>query len=496
MDARLTLALMAKTEQVFARPGVFMSFPLAPLALQPDDLDLFPNDVPEAKRDVEARRILRNLSEFSLQVNLIPQGIDWPPTDTRLLWDVLEGVSGTAKLAKTTLSPGEQVAMMTAINFLYQSDPGGGNGWIDSPAVLVYKRYRDLHESTVRAYTIAEGEAAAAGTAAQAYWQNVDKPRFAEAIAEAERLWIVSGNKFAVEDQRRILDGLGRKDPRRLWDAWWMQFNSKVDRQNDLDNLTFFTTLFSPESIQHQSVWLKLSITRGEADVLQTGAPAPLRARFGGGPSMAFESLSFEYTSLTIQRPWFPPDALAANFWRFADPSRLLSDGGDPPVGPLTAYVTGLVLVRRIDLVDSQPATVNPADPVPHDLQPVRIGPLPVIPRPKTGQSPFEPRPSPTRDFTWRREISKPAWAPQATHPAATIPLSAGLMTRLSSFRIQLPPGTVLPPSTTFTPPPSPSSSASASPVEGVENDEPIYVLAMLCKRVGRCPHPAPNLNF
>ena len=59
-------------------------------------------------------------------------------------------------------------------------------------------------------------------------------------------------------------------------------------------------------------------------------------------------SLTFEFSSAAILRPWFVSEALRARFWRFADPGKILSDGGTPPKGTCPAYVTAIIFARKV----------------------------------------------------------------------------------------------------------------------------------------------------
>jgi len=59
-------------------------------------------------------------------------------------------------------------------------------------------------------------------------------------------------------------------------------------------------------------------------------------------------SLSAEVFPLTLHRPWFEPDVFRNRMWRWEDEA--LSDGGAPPRGLLPAYVTCVVLVRKLQI--------------------------------------------------------------------------------------------------------------------------------------------------
>jgi hypothetical protein len=66
------------------------------------------------------------------------------------------------------------------------------------------------------------------------------------------------------------------------------------------------------------------------------------------GTGVRGTTLSAEIFLLTLQRTWFEPEVFRNRLWRWDDAP--LSDGGNPPQGLLPAYVTRLVLVRKLQM--------------------------------------------------------------------------------------------------------------------------------------------------
>ena len=78
-------------------------------------------------------------------------------------------------------------------------------------------------------------------------------------------------------------------------------------------------------------------------------------------------SLSAEVFVLTLFRDWFDPEVFQNRRWKWADAP--LSDGGDPPNGQLPAYVTRVVLVRKLEVELDVASDTFPDDVLPeHDL--------------------------------------------------------------------------------------------------------------------------------
>jgi hypothetical protein len=99
-------------------------------------------------------------------------------------------------------------------------------------------------------------------------------------------------------------------------------------------------------------------ISAEEVKTLLNEAPAELRARLtADATTSSVNSLSFEFSSAALLRPWFVSDAFRARFWRFGDASKLISDGGTPPSGECPAYATAIVFARRVTVDGKQTQT-------------------------------------------------------------------------------------------------------------------------------------------
>ena len=105
MDSIIALAIMAKAQKVFEREETFLSFPiLQPVAFTKEQL----NYVSKADYDTTAEGRFAG-SEFSKDVNLIPNGIIWPPAEPRYLWSVYDDVLNHATLASSERNPQEEM---------------------------------------------------------------------------------------------------------------------------------------------------------------------------------------------------------------------------------------------------------------------------------------------------------------------------------------------------------------------------------------------------
>jgi hypothetical protein len=127
------------------------------------------------------------------------------------------------------------------------------------------------------------------------------------------------------------------------------------------DNVTVFPSVFSPSNALEEGAWKPFKLSEQEVNALLNEAPAELRARFAAdSAASSVASLTFEFSSATILRPWFASEAFRARFWRFSDASRIISDGSIPPKGDCPAYVTAVVFARKVAVEEKQAGSAGP----------------------------------------------------------------------------------------------------------------------------------------
>ena len=149
--------------------------------------------------------------------------------------------------------------------------------------------------------------------------------------------------------QNKVIS-LGARSPIQTWGEWNSRFNRDIDTLTGAsDNFTVFPSLFSPYNALEEGAWKPFKLSEQEVKVLLNEAPAELRTRFAAdSAASSVASLTFEFSSAVILRRWFVSEAFRVRFWRFADGSKILSDGGTPPKGTCPAYVTAIVFARRV----------------------------------------------------------------------------------------------------------------------------------------------------
>lgn len=480
IDATVVLGLAGKMGEVFADTGAYQAFPLAPLGLKADSLRAMIAEPLGAGATAHA--------QFSLLVNEIPDGPLWQPDGPRL-WDLYGEILTRAELLEASRTAQQQAAYDKAFDFLYTRGDGQGLP-VPSPAVVAYERYRDAYLAATMEYNNRKGEAELSSDPAVKKAWSADEPRLKSTVDAAAAGWSKAGNKAAVEEARRVINDLGSSSPQAVWAGFLKLFDPTTPEiyfRTSLEGLQYLPTTYLPTDVADVA-WPRITVTADELRQYADRAPAPLRDRLGGSADAGIEMVSFEYSYVTVSRQWFAPQLFRSRAWRFREAGRMLSDGGAPPSGECTAYVTGLVLARNISVQRRMPDSgARPA---------VTLGFLPIsglagmqarvrIP-PSTG-------PAEIRDHRAAAVLDDPqAWRMARVHRAVPATTSTATATPIRpSFTV--PPITV--PSRRGSaiqvrPAPQPLPALSTTTTD--PND--VFVLALQCRLLPKSPDPDPAL--
>ncbi|MDQ1711050.1 MAG: hypothetical protein QOE45_500 [Frankiaceae bacterium] len=500
IDATVVLGLAGKAATVFAEEGTYLSFPLGPVGIEASRLKALVAD-PFSPEGAQA------LTEFSLLVNEIPAGPLWQPDGDRL-WDVYGDVLAHSDLADAPpRTEAEEQKYRTAYDLLYQV---AGDGTVTASAVVVtYEQRRDAYLAAIQEYNNRKSEAAVSTDAEVAKAWAADEPKLKGAVDEAEQDWAVAGRRDEVGDARRVLRDLASRSPAAAWADYRKQYDPDLPEiyfRTSPDGSSFVPTGYLPSDVV-DAAWPTITATREELAALSASAPAELRARLESSDDAEVESVSFQYSTVTVSRPWFTPGALASRAWRFRDKDRVLSDGATPPAGECAAYVTGLVLARNITVRRPAAAGTTPS-----------LGFLPIAKlsaatslraRPYTlalrATAVAEPAAAPPAEPTVSRVAMRGSFARMAARPLIARESVAGespivttgiratgrpfakdlLLSRITSTRL----GIMLPPRHTLPPPPPESTETTSDPDE-------IYVLAFVCRTLPKAPDPDDSLSW
>jgi hypothetical protein len=464
IDAQVVLALATKASQVFVQDDTAFSVPLSPVVYRREDLErMVASDTAEG---------LRLLAEFSALVNTIGSSPVWSPTGDRYLWDVYTDVLADADLASASLTPDEEADRKRVAELLH-----AGGDRTDSPAYLAYRQCRDAWLIAQQEYNNRKGTAESSDDQAVKDAWAVDEPVLLEKLRECERKWAVDGRRTEIEEALRVERRLDERSPEKAWQDYVRLFDPATPNvffANDTNVGRYVPSSLRPSNAMAVP-WARMTLAREELGALADAAPAALRARFPATQDSAVDTLSFEYTSVAVGRPWFCPGALTSRAWRFSDATKILSDGAAEPHGLCPYYVAALVLARSITV--TRRAAANGGQPAPA----VNLGFL------LLGQQSV---PTVVREVRDHRILHKPVRPqvvedPGVLHPKLAI--APGVLERLhaNDFARVLPVAEVVP-----TPAPEPAPNSEATP------PDEIYVLGFICKKLAKCPDPDPALKW
>lgn len=494
MDSGTQLALMSKAKKVFGKEDTFLSFPVSPLSFSKQQLDF------HSRQDANAlRRSLQNLQAFSMLVNLIPSDEAWLPSESRFLWDAYEQVLEEGIFALSSRTAEEESAYQRAVAYLRVTVEGGVGE--DSPPVRVYRQFKDAYLVAQQKYLAAKSTAECSSDPVdKRQWQDIDEPAMRAELDALNARWILEGNKNEVESAQSKVVSLGAKSPILTLNEWKSRFNQGIDTLTDAsNNSTVYPSFFAPSNALDEGAWMPFKLSEDEIKVLLQQAPAELRDRYAAEDVVSsVKSLTFEFSSAVIVRPWFVSNVFNARFWRFQGATEVVSNGATPRSGTCPAYVTSIVFARNIAVTERQDTPGPPpvakwpdgfsfkfAYPEKAGLRPLplKLDRTHVPGTAGTGQL----------ALPWiGREEFKAASPAKVGLAAHALIANAAPKSNLST--LQLKPFTRLP-AEFVQPVPAPVLATPPQSPPGIPNDM-IYILAFICKTVPKCPDPDPSLQW
>lgn len=503
MDALAQLALMTKATMVFGTPGTFLSFPaLTPISYTPDQMKFL---------DATTSAQMHAFAEFSMLTNAFPQGTLFQPSLDQLLSDVYLGVLQNAQVAQGSSTAQQAADLQAAQAFLTVQDPNGL--LVDSPQVVAYKQYQQAWFRATQNYNDQEATAeASTDPRVQAQWQNTGQAVAQAQVQAAENDWETKGFKMQVEQAQQVEQTYATRSPQTKWNSWVASCNPTVDFLTDpVTNSPFAPTVFAPCDIFDKGGWAGFSISGSDIPNLVNQAPSELRSIFDTTSSAStIDSLSFEYCSAALSRPWFHSDLFAARFWRLSDPTVQLSDGQTPPHGDWPAYVAALVFARNIVVTMRGAAQSQPVQSFPPlALESVHVAPQPII---RSVSVLLRPRGAVAPSAAMTPQTVAPPAAMRAPSGAEPRPILAGrvvLESAVPTARAEAPSEPRPQAMPAFTINPALRARLSAATFSGAttapagtassqtqSSGAQISILAFICKRLPKCPNPDPSLNW
>jgi hypothetical protein len=491
MDLAIRLALMAKATKVFGTDRTFLSFPLTPLSFTKQRLE-FLSDFN-----------VTNLKEFSLLVDQIPDGEAWLPSNRKGLSEIYDEILIEGDFARSSRTPQEEVAYQEAFNYLHITKDGTR---ADTDIYTKYKQHKDAFIRSQESYLVAKSTGEVSTDPAEKQQWQIDEPKLRQRMNECEQLWILEGRKHEVEAAVAKESQLGARSPQTIQAEWQGRFNKEIDRITDpTDQISVYPSVFAPSNALDDGCWQSSKLTADAVKALLDQAPGEMRSRLGvDNIDPTLDYLTFEYSTAKIQRHWWQSNVLESSFWRFSDPSKVLSDGMTPAVGDCTAYVTAVVFVRNVTIVKKAIVPTKPfiIDHIKFPIQEIvtEMKIIDALVAPNQGEvrdhrqvesnvNSFMARMMPIateQDAPVAPNIVQPLMnpmdfninqAPSLKNQALFQALKGATFTRLDA------------------------QTTGAEIIQGKmrlssDTDSPIEILAFICQKVPRCPDPDPTLPW
>lgn len=295
----------------------------------------------ELRFDLDSADTLRGAADFAYKVNRIPaiagRGGRWD-TDNRLVWNEYKAVLAEANVADYAPSSAERRSYAEAQHFLGRTK-------------AVFDQYQQRHDKVLLDFLQGKLDAKFSKDPADlARWQ-AQEPLLRARVEAAHRDWVAKGYKSEVEEAHAIIAQLTSRAPLLAWRDWTDRFESY---QRSGFDLTYWHTHLSPAGIHDEQAglqWMQLDLTTAEIEASASGGEA---AAVGAPAEPPVLHLSVELARARVVRPWMDPALFRSRIWKL-DHGEPLSDGGRPPRGRLVAYVSAVILARKLDalLVDA-----------------------------------------------------------------------------------------------------------------------------------------------
>jgi hypothetical protein len=466
-----------------------LSFPiLDPIAYKPEDLNL--------ANALSSAEVGHALADLSLNVNSLPTGILFQGAGDNYLWDTYDQWLNDMVLAKDQMTADERAQYNQANALLTVKDANGFS--IDSPIVVAYKQYRDAWFTATQNYKNEQLTASlSSDPAVQNQWKNVEEPHLRALVDQANSDWENKGNKAEVEAAQAVVTRLDARSPSSVWTKWDSALIPDLDLPTDpVSNMQYAPTGFSPTDLFAQD-WPTFHLSSNEIAQLTQSAPDELRKIFSeGGGASTITSLSFEFRSAALVRPWLNTAVFNARFWKFREGTPPLSDGAVSPQGSWPSYISAVVFARNIQVTTQ-------AAPQP---QPWRT--LPAV-NPAILRQPPPPKPIPIKEppelpvkpgmghLIAGQRFAAPMMMAHSVTPASATAMVPGKVQVSPVMRLML--ATYRAP-TLISQPASASSGASlagSSSQSAPSTTNPdVSILAFICRRLPQTPNPDPSLNW
>lgn len=371
MDSNVSAALAAKLLLIMPTTDhSFLAFPFTGAALSRSELEIFekPN---ESSEDIRLRA--HHKAQFARLMNIIPEdNLSWNASDHNL-WKEYRSILQDAQMAESGLTALEKTQLKSAQDFLSDvRETEVGPATVYSAALVSYYQYKEASEELERTYIDEKLSAdLSMDPLIKSEWDSGRRQELESARIRAEQDWSTLGHKSEVESAQATVAALGAKDPQLRRAALLADYEHCAEP--DLiagDPVGVRSTFYSPSNtFAPETTWNQLHLSADEVEHLLAKAPVELAVNISAQLEKIV-SVTVEYTSVTIMRPWFDPSFFAMRSWKLPDGSPV-STGSKPAQGRIPCYISSLIVARKLTIERSMPTnsgTTPPASPPIQDI--------------------------------------------------------------------------------------------------------------------------------
>jgi len=349
MDANVSLALATKikmllTPDASAESSKFIAFvpPATSLVFGYENLAFFDQESPLAAT-LPAATLETNKQQFAQIVNTIPaDNTVYSPMIGDDLGRVFSRIIGDAVIARSRLTDEEKGALSKANKYLDDN----------------FEKYMTCLKEVNRCeYNFNEAHLSvqyADGNQKdrlQKEWDDFRKDALQQEIDLAKNNLLVTGKSAEVENNLRIKKNLEVNSMQDLKDDLATTL-TLLDGTDPKTRLEYLSTLYSPMGVYSETSggWSNITLYNSEIRSLCETAPPELKGLYAGDDSGEdIQSISFEYSIVSLVRPWFSEDFLRSQGFKFHDDVvRQISDGQVPANGVIPAYISKLISIRKV----------------------------------------------------------------------------------------------------------------------------------------------------
>ncbi len=294
--------------------------------------------------------------DFARYMNFVIEDTPvWVPDSGHMLWDELMTILNNSIFAESSLSEEENKLLDEAIDFLINIEVSDGMEIpVDALAVRRYYEYRQAFESARQTYLNEESTINCAsgpeGDNLRQQWEAYRKKELFDITEKAKQKWMSLGQKEIVENYQSIKSNLETK---KYVAKYKQAYLKEIELSQILDlnsmGIGFYTTFYSPiDAFDTDFSWNTITLNSEEINELVKNAPVELKEIFWSNNEKSdIIEVWLEYKEVAVLRPWFKPEFFTSKCWKLANNS-LVSDGETPRKGIIPAYITNMIVARRV----------------------------------------------------------------------------------------------------------------------------------------------------